>query len=612
MSQFLVTGPDGRKFKVTAPEGTTREQRLAYIKSKHYSPKGGAGEFVKGLARSTANTAAGLGQGAAAIVDIPTRALGAVMSLPAEALGFEQAARNFRDPFTIGGAIEKVAPTPQDWGGWLQRKGAELIGGAAALPTKATQGLAEMVVGKVPVRVPAPRPPAPSARSVVDAGRKTGVRVMTSDVRPPRTFMGKAAQTVGERIPLAGTGGSRAAQQAERVKAIRDIGNEYGALSGEAMAAPAINDVMTSLAAKRGAELSRLTGQRDSVVNNLPGMVGTGRTVAAIDQQIARLERIGTQTASAVIGKLKDWRQAVQNKDLPTINSIRKEMGEAFTDASLGDIKTTGQTALNAIYGPMREDMGSFIRMVGGGGKFNIWKQANERLAAMAGELDSNVLRSVLRNGDTAPENVAKMLFSAKPSDVKRLWVNLDDAGKARAQAAILQRAFEKASGAEGLSPDRFINAVKSLGDQVGVFFQGKDAERLNGVVRVLDATRRASQASVAPPTGVQAVPYALGAGFTALTGDPITGAAAAGGVGLLARAYESAATRNILTALGRAKPGSAQEGALLQRLSATVAAAGRPANDTGPSLLGTPVRDLATASGQSGSNEQDKRQNPR
>jgi hypothetical protein len=127
----------------------------------------------------------------------------------------------------------------------------------------------------------------------------------------------------------------------------------------------------------------------------------------------------------------------------------------------------------------------------------------------------------------------------------------------------------------DNVSPDRFATQIKNLGNQIGVFFSGKDLARVGGLGRVLSATQRASQAALAPPTGVQAVPYAMGAGFTTLFGLP-GGISAAAGTGLLARAYESPPVRDLLLKLGRAKPGGSQEKMLSEarRLRRSISAA--------------------------------------
>jgi hypothetical protein len=43
MPQYLITSPDGKKYRVTAPEGATKEQALERVKSMHAAPKADTG-----------------------------------------------------------------------------------------------------------------------------------------------------------------------------------------------------------------------------------------------------------------------------------------------------------------------------------------------------------------------------------------------------------------------------------------------------------------------------------------------------------------------------------------------------------------------------------------
>jgi len=66
---------------------------------------------------------------------------------------------------------------------------------------------------------------------IVDAGKEAGIPVMTSDIVQPKTFVGKTAQQVGEKIPIVGTSGLREQQQNMRVRAVEDIAQRYGQFS---------------------------------------------------------------------------------------------------------------------------------------------------------------------------------------------------------------------------------------------------------------------------------------------------------------------------------------------------------------------------------------------
>ncbi len=559
------------------------------------------------LAASFANAGAGVAQGIAAVPDALFQAGNAVQRGANAAvdtigtgalrgLGMDSAADWFhkgaqgveqdiaRRP-TLSDLIEKGVPTPE-WGG-TERFMGQMVGGAM-IP----MGPKTVKPAAIPVAAPAN-----AAREVIDAGEQAGVRVMTSDVKPPRTFMGKAAQTIGERIPLAGTGGNRAAQQTERVEAVKSVLSDYGADD----TAAAMGDVIADLTKTRGAELTRLKVAKDSVINGLEGNVPVDRTLTVIDREVARLKGINETAFSPFITKLEQFKAELANgKTLEQIEGNRKLLGDLFKDPSLAAIAGDGQKALNAIYAPLRVEMGTFIRHYGGEGGFNKWKAANDRLSAMAGELNSRALKSVLNDAETTPENVSKLLFSTKPSDVQRLYGGLSAEGRTRAQSAILAKAMENAGGLENVSPDRFLGQLVKLGKQTGVFFQGGDLARVNGLTRVLAATKRAGEAAVAPPTGVQAMPYAMTAGLTAAFGL-VKGALAAAGIGGLARAYESAAVRNALMRVSKAPKGSWQEGHALENASKALYGA---LSEHAPAL-----NDNIPASAAAGENPEDSQQ---
>lgn len=553
--------------------------------------------FLGDLGSATKNVAAGVAQGITGIPDVMTEGIAGatrMITAPAakaattlyNALGMPEQAqavtrnaatfdRGLSRPFTLGSTIEGVAPTPQDTVGKVARFGAQMVGGALVPagpkitpPAKLPQVMAKQ----------APN----AAADVIQAGEKAGVRVLTSDVKPPRTFVGKSVQALGERIPFAGTGGVRQAQQGERIAAVKNLLNDYGA----ADAASASDDVAADLVKTRGAQLSRLTKAKDAVIDSLGGAVPTPNAVRAIDEQIARLKGINENAYQPVIAKLDEFKTVLTSgKNLRQIEGNRKLLGDLFKDPNLATISGEGQKAVNAIYSPLRSDMGAFIGSAGGKGAFNRWKNANDQLAAMAGELNNSAFRNVLKSADATPENVARLLFSQKPSDVARLYANLSPAGQGKAQAAVLHRALDKAGGLENLSPDKFANEIDRLGKSVGVVFKGDDLARVEGLSRLLGATKRASVASAAPPTGVQNSLPIIGAVLADMMGSAGAAIATGGGMGLLARAYESAPVRNALLRVGKTQTGSKAEGIAMRRASEILAKA-----------LSGPMRSIAPA----------------
>lgn len=549
-----------------------------------YDPPKPPPTTMEQLGQSTQNAVAGLAQGAAFIPDAlqsvatgvnrginygVTQGGGALMDM----LGFDGAADKWRasgdkidDSFakqqTLGDMIETVSPTPDGMG--ASRFAAQFVGG--------------MAVPFGPKAAPrtslAPAAPKTAQQEIVKLGDQFNVPVMTSDVAPPRNFVTKTTQALGERIPFAGTGGPRQTQNVQRIEAVKELAKDFGVDgTGELL-----DEVTANLSATRGAKIANLAGQKNSVIDGIQGPVDMARTAAVIDREIASLSRSNAEAFDPVIKKLQSFRNVLTSgKSLREIETNRKLLGDIFEDQNLAAIKGEGQKALNRIYEPLREDMGVFISRNAPKEAYTKWVKANDELAAMAGELKDGVFKGVLRDSETTPENVAKLLFSKKPSEVKRLVANLDGDGIAKAQGAVIHRAMEKAGmdaagGMDNISPQLFANEIARLGKSVGVVFKGADLQRVEGLRKLVQATQRASVAAAAPPTGVQNSLPILTAVLADMMGGAGAGLTTAGVIGLAARAYESKATRNLLIGLSKSKPGSPAEGKFIERIAKGIA----------------------------------------
>jgi hypothetical protein len=430
-------------------------------------------------------------------------------------------------------------------------------------------------------------PVATQATDDVAAATARGIPVMRTDVAPPKTFIGRNVQKIGESIPVAGTGGMRARQNAARIEAAQNLVRDYGA----DVPASAIDDVTASVLARRKAELTRYTGDKTRVIDRAAkrGVVKTPKALAAIDEQIASLETQGLQALQPVIAKLRDFRQSLIDQPLNVLEQNRKVIGEAFSDPGLAAIKSVGEKALNAVYGPLRADMGDFIKGALGQSDFLKWKVANDRLASMAGDLKNTAMKRVLQSGEASPEVVRQMLFSNKPSDIARLYHSLTPEGQSRARTAILQEALGKAGGLQELSPEKFKTAIGKLGPQISVFFRDGDFEAVNGLARALKLTERAGTANVAPLTGVQTLPAAIVGLASIFTNSTAGLIGTVGTAGLMARAYESTGVQRALRALARAETPAVQT-TVLKSLAAAL-------NDAGIALGQTAVTDAANTS---------------
>lgn len=467
---------------------------------------------------------------------------------------------------------------------------AEAGGGPGA---QLAAGLAGGVAGGRAAGLRAEAPPAAVPAAVREA-EDVGIRVMTTDVLQPTTFAGRWLQRTGEMIPGAGTGGPRAAQQQERIDASVDLLRNYGVTEASAADNTIISNVAKDLLARRGENLTKYTGMKNEVIERLSQpntTVPVAKSVAKIDEEIARLNSISPTQFKPVIDRLITWRDdltgtrevtlpngqkqvVVQGQPLATIEVLRKQIGEAFTDPSLAAVRSEGEKVLSRIYAPLREDMADYIKANGQRRDFDKWNIANKQLASMAGELELGAMKAALAKGDTSPEVIRTMLFSAKPSDVKALYRGLSAEGKRNARTAVLQEAFNKVGGNfENLSPDQFKRQLIRLGSPIGVFFSGQDLKAVEGLTRALKMTEQAGRAGVSPPTGVQAVPVVGAAVLTDILGGAGAGIVGGATIGGIARLYESAPVRNILLKLPQVAKGSQQEQELIKQLTVALRA---------------------------------------
>lgn len=410
--------------------------------------------------------------------------------------------------------------------------------------------------------------------ATAQTAEQAGIPVMTSDVFQPDTFMGKIGQRVTERIPFAGTGGKRAEQQIARVDAVKQVFDEYGALSAKDLP----EAIFTDLAEKRGADITKYTTAKREVIDRLSGLgfVEVNKTVAALDKQIAAMERRGTDASKAVAEKLKSIRNDVQGKDLDQLEAIRQdELSQAFQSSdTLADVRTVGRKAMGPVYAALREDMGDFIKIGGDRRDYTKWMVANKRLAEGMGDLEKGALKTVLRQGNATPEVVERMLFSAKPSDVRAIMSQLGPKGQEAARQAVIARVFKNMGGdIDELSTDKFITEMRKVGPQIGVVFKQEQAQQLEGLVKALKLTRRANASQLATSTGQEAAPFAAGAVMTNVFGAAALPATAL--VGAFGRAYESPAGRNLMLSLAKAKEGTQAFSILANRLGNLIVGAG-------------------------------------
>jgi hypothetical protein len=327
-------------------------------------------------------------------------------------------------------------------------------------------------------------------------------------------------------------------------------------------------------------------------VHDLPGnkiTVPMPKTIKSIDDSIAYLQSLKNEDVTPAINKLLNWKAAVQDQSPENVLTNKQMLGDIFDAPEMGAVKRVMGDELKKTYKAVKEDLTDFIESAGGEQAKNKWIIANKEEARLFKDLDLDILKNTLEKGGERPEVIKNMLMNKDRSVVEALNKGLTAKGRASAVTAVFQEVAKKTG--EDVSPDKFItelHRLKTSGDPLGVFMQPDDYKALDGLVRVLKATTRASEAGLHTPTGQQLylpIGVATGAGVVGKLGDFLggggTGTVLAAGVGITgmglagaaARIYESAAVRNILMQIPAVKPGSVEEAALFKRLLEAVQA---------------------------------------
>jgi hypothetical protein len=410
----------------------------------------------------------------------------------------------------------------------------------------------------------------PEQQAILEAGKRANVPVLTSDVIPPKTFMGKQAQAVGERIPIAGTGGVRQAQQTTRQDAVSEIAQKYGTPSYEAIVS-SVKGKVGAIKKAAGRVIDKSGQQLDSA-----GPVTPSQSLAAIDDAIAKLSRpnVFNPAAAKHIDDLTELRDVLGSGQqvFSTLRQSRtavKEMLDAVDPGGRSQLPTFSKALVTRVYGAMKGDMDSFANANLTPRQAAQLAKANKVYGDEARLLSQSRLKNVLDKGEMTPEVVRNMIYSNKPSENRILYDSLGTAGRQQVKAALIDDAATKALRSGEINPNAFGSELAKHGKKLDVFFQGQERDSIKGLIRLMQVTRRAQDAAAAPTTtGAIGLPYAMGAAALADLGATITTAVAAG---RLARAYESAPVRDLLLKISSTRPGTRAEGEYARALAAAM-----------------------------------------
>ncbi|EBG5297143.1 DNA transfer protein [Salmonella enterica subsp. enterica] len=403
----------------------------------------------------------------------------------------------------------------------------------------------------------------PDVAKTIANAESMGITPMTSDLIKPSNALTRGIQQSGEGAIL-GTGAKREAQQAARSDAVSNYLNKFGEYNAD--------DVVKSLT-------STLKGRREfagKVLEDITQKMGstpvpTSNAVTAIDDSLAKLNRLGTSADKNLVSTLENLKAELSN---PSIDfDLLKQHRTAFRSNVQGDamvFPNQAKAITNSIENAMSRDLKSAVGKTLGAQDAARYIKANSDYSNIYNKVLNKRIATKLNDAtnQATPELISSVVYSRNASDIKRIWPALDSKGKDAMRAAYISKIAEKASD----SPAKFITEVNKLKRQAGgeiynTVFNGQHMKELNALHDVLRETARADTAGVVTQTGQSlANNIRLGAGL--FSGGASIGGEA--GFGLMMRLYESKPARNMLLRLANTKPGTpAYERALNQAVTA-------------------------------------------
>lgn len=388
---------------------------------------------------------------------------------------------------------------------------------------------------------------------VVNLGEQFGVPVQSSDIYPPTTFATRHARDIAEKVPFIGTAGARETQQEARMAAVREVTDRYGDFSYES--------IVNSLKGKKTAVKRAAGSALESVGRRLDpvGEVPLENTAQAIDDAMDILTRPGIKMSDAAMSDLQTIMNTLGEADqtftmLKENRTAFREMIEGIDKAERTQLPSFAKTKLSQVVRAIGDDMDEFAKENLTTTQYRQWKNANAVYAEEAKLLTKTRLKNILDRGDITPEIADTMLFSKKPSEVQRLYQSLGNRGRTQARSAIIHKMVDTLeSRAGGLTPNAFASQMKKQKLQIDTFFKGNERRELNGLLKLLDSTRRAQEAGVITPTGQSL----WGFGLIGAAGMSPTATTVLGSIPFITKVMESPTARNMLIKINSAPKGS-------------------------------------------------------
>lgn len=391
---------------------------------------------------------------------------------------------------------------------------------------------------------------APEVAKKIATSESMGVTPMTSDVIPPKNAFTRGLTQDAEGA-LLGTGSKRAEQYAKRSQLVKKQLEKYGEYSPSVV----VDDLYGSLKSRKDSA--------GSVIEDITAKMGdtpvdTSKSIKVIDNVLTRANRLGKVANKDLIRGLSDLREELAKPDIDF--GLLRELRSALRESIQGDamvFPNSAKAATDAVERAMGADLRNNAARYLGAGEAARYVKANSDYSNVFNKVLNKRIANNLNKAkkEFTPELINSVVFSRKPSDIKRIWPALSEDGKNAMRAAYISKIAEKA----GDSPTKFLTELNKLKSQsdgqiYNTIFSGRHMKELDALHEVLQQTARSDTANVVTQTGQSQANRIRTIGATATLGVSMGIEA---GFGAMMRLYESKAARNALLRLANTKAGT-------------------------------------------------------
>ncbi|MQI61306.1 DNA transfer protein, partial [Escherichia coli] len=256
---------------------------------------------------------------------------------------------------------------------------------------------------------------------------------MTSHVTPPNNAFTRGLTQDAEGA-LLGTGSKRAEKYAKRSQLVKKQLEKYGEYSPSVV----VDDLYGSLKSRKDSA--------GSVIEDITTKIGdtpvdTSKSIKVIDNVLTRANRLGKVANKDLIRGLSDLREELAKPDIDF--GLLRELRSALRESIQGDamvFPNSAKAATDAVERAMGADLRNNAARYLGAGEAARYVKANSDYSNVFNKVLNKRIANNLNKAkkEFTPELINSVVFSRKPSDIKRIWPALSQHGKNAMPAAYI------------------------------------------------------------------------------------------------------------------------------------------------------------------------------